>query len=122
MRRANEVIQRERLPIPTEDEALESVNGSTVFSKLDFCTGFHQVELAEESRDLKTFVTPDGLFRYKRLRFGENSAPEKFPHFVREVFAGCDGVVNIHDDIIVHGQDEVELDPCLIAVLERLQE
>ena len=122
MRRANEAIQRERLPIPTVDEALETVNGSAVFSKLDFCMGFHQVKLAEESRDLTTFVTPDGLFRYKRLSFGVNSAPEKFQHIVREVLAGCDGVVNIHDDIIVHGQDEAEHDRCLIAVLERLQE
>ena len=35
MRRANEAIIRERLPIPTVDEVLESLNGSTVFSKLD---------------------------------------------------------------------------------------
>ena len=35
MRRANEAIVRERLPIPTLDEVLESLNGSTVFSKLD---------------------------------------------------------------------------------------
>ena len=35
MRRANESIVRERLPIPTVDEVLESLNGSTVFSKLD---------------------------------------------------------------------------------------
>ena len=35
MRRANEAIIRERLPIPTIDEVLESLNGSGVFSKLD---------------------------------------------------------------------------------------
>ena len=35
MRRANEAIVRERLPIPTVDEVLESLNGSTVFSRLD---------------------------------------------------------------------------------------
>ena len=44
MRRANEAIIRERLPIPTVDEVLEELNGSTVFSKLDLRHGFHQVE------------------------------------------------------------------------------
>jgi len=45
LRRANEAIVRERLPIPTVDEILESLNGSTVFSKLDLGWGFHQIEL-----------------------------------------------------------------------------
>ena len=35
MRRANEVMIRERYPIPTVDEVLQSLNQSTVFSKLD---------------------------------------------------------------------------------------
>ena len=35
MRRTNEVIIRERYPIPTVDEVLQSLNQSTVFSKLD---------------------------------------------------------------------------------------
>ena len=47
IRRANEATVRERLPmpIPTVDEVLESLNGSTVFSKLDLRWGFHQIEL-----------------------------------------------------------------------------
>ena len=35
--------------LPTVDEVLESVNGSTVFSKLDVRMRFYQVELAEKS-------------------------------------------------------------------------
>ena len=55
MRRANEAIIRERHPIPTID-----LNGSTVFSKLDLKSEFHQVELEEESREVTTFVTHRG--------------------------------------------------------------
>lgn len=43
MRCANEAIQREKIPIPTVDEVLEELNGSTVFSKLDMNMGFHQI-------------------------------------------------------------------------------
>ena len=72
MRRANEAIVRERLPIPTVDEVLESLNGSTVFFKLDLRWGFHQIELEPNSRDITSFATDDGIFRYKRLSFGVN--------------------------------------------------
>ena len=40
MRRANEAIVRERHPIPTIEEVLYDLNGSTVFSKLDLNGAF----------------------------------------------------------------------------------
>ena len=45
MRRANEAIVRERHPIPTVDEVLQSLNQSTVFGMLDLKWGYHHVEL-----------------------------------------------------------------------------
>ena len=70
MRRANQAIQRERHPIPTVDEVMQSLNGSKVFSKLDLKWGYHQLKLTPDSREITTFVTHYGLFRYKRLLFG----------------------------------------------------
>ena len=57
MRRANTAVIRERHPIPTVDEVLQSMNQSTVFSRLDMRMGFHQIELEEESRNITVFVT-----------------------------------------------------------------
>ena len=74
MRRANEAIIRERHPIPTIDEDLEQLNGSTVFSKIDLRWGFHQVELSEDSRSITTFALDENLYRYKRMMFGITSA------------------------------------------------
>ena len=122
MRRANEAIIRERLPIPTIDETLESLNGSTVFSKLDLRWGFHQIELEDDSRDITTFATHDGIFRYKRLSFGVNAAPEKYQHIISQAMAGLGGVSNIADDLIVHGKDTEEHNRNLDKVLERLEE
>ena len=76
MRRANEVIIRERHRIPTVEELLHDLNGSTVFSKIDLKWGFHQILLSEDSRHITTFVTHRGLYRYKRLMFGVASGPE----------------------------------------------
>ena len=122
MRRANEAIEREGHPIPTIEEILYDLNGSTVFSKLDLKWGFHQVELEEESREITTFVTHRGLYRYKMPMFGISSPPEKNQKVISDVTRGCNGVANIADDLIVHGADLEEHDRNLHAVLQRLRE
>jgi len=120
MRRANEAIIRERHPIPTVEELLHQLNGSTVFSKLDLKWGFHQVVLDESSRHITTFTTHCGLFRYKRLMFGLSSAPEKYQKIVWDVLKNCEGVANIADDVIVYGSDQMEHDKRLHKVLTTL--
>ena len=122
MRCANEANIRKRLPIPTIDEVLEELNGSTVFSKLNLRCGFHQIELHEDSRDITTFITHEGLFRYKRLSFGVNAAPEKFQRVIRQIIADVEGVVNIADDLIVHGKTISEHDQNLHKLLAKLEE
>ena len=89
---------------------------------LDLKLGFHQVELDERSREITTFVTHRGLYRYKRLMFGVTSAPEKYQKIVADVLHGCEGVANLADDLIVHGCGIKEHDRNLHAVLTRLKE
>ena len=122
MRRANEAIIRERHPIPTVDEVLQSMNGSTVFSKLDLRWGYHQLELTPESREITMFATHAGLYRYKRLLFGVNSASEQYQYEISTALAGIAGADNISDDIIVHGPDQETHNQRLHKVLERLKE
>ena len=122
MRRANEAIIRERHPIPTVEELLHDLNGSTVFSKVDLKWGFHQILLSEDSRHITTFVTHRGLYRYKRLMFGVTSAPEKYQQIIRDVLRGCEGVANIADDLVIHGNGVEEHDKRLFGVLDRLRE
>ena len=50
MRVANRAIVRERHPMPTIDDLTHTLNGATVFSKLDLRAGYHQLTLAPESR------------------------------------------------------------------------
>ena len=120
MRRVNQAILRTRHPIPTIDELLIDMNGATVFSKLDLKWGFHQIELDEGSRHLTTFVTHNGLFRYKRLLFGVNCAPEIYQHTLQQVLQDCEGVRVIADDIIIFGSTVKEHDARLEKVLATL--
>ena len=91
MRKANEAIVRERHLIPTVDDVLYQLNGSTMFSKLDLKWGFHQIELEQQSRAITTFITHKGLYRYKRLMFGISSAPELYQYTIQQAPAGCEG-------------------------------
>ena len=56
MRRAIEAIIRERYPIPTVDKVLQSLNQSTVYSKLDLKWGYHQLELHPDSGSITKFT------------------------------------------------------------------
>ena len=122
MRQVNEEIERERFPIPTVEEILHEMNGSKVFSKLDLKWGFHQLELSEESRDLTTFATHLGNFRYKRLNFGVTSAPELYQHTIQDILSDCEGSKNMIDDIIIFADSVEEHDKRLDAVLSKLKE
>jgi len=120
MRVANESIERVRHPIPTTDEILQTMNGSTVFSKLDLKMGYHQLELEDDSRDITTFTCSAGLYRYKRLSFGINSASEQYQHEIQRVLTGLQGAANISDDIIVHGRGDADHDQNLEAAMQRV--
>ena len=122
MRQANKAIIRERHPMPTIDDLLHEMNGAVMFSKLDLSQSFHQIELDVNSRDITTFITHKGLFRYKRLFFGVSCAPEIHQRIIQQVIGGCEGARNIADDIIIFGVTGEEHNRRLDAVLQRLWE
>ncbi|VDI17945.1 Hypothetical predicted protein [Mytilus galloprovincialis] len=122
MRRANLAVMRERYPIPTVDEVIQDLNQSKVFSKLDIKLAYHQIELTPESRQITCFMTHKGIFRYKRLMFGINCAPEMYNKVMSQVFQGLEGVRNIFDDVVVYGSTSNEHNDRLDAVLQRLEE
>ena len=113
MREANKAVKREKHLMPTIDDLVADLNGSTVFTTLDLSSGYHQLELAEESRHITTFSTHFGLRWYKRLLFGINT--------IDELLTGLPGCKNISDDIIVFGKDQATHGANLRQVLERLQ-
>ena len=120
MRRVNEAILRQRHPIPTIEEILQDLTGGTVFTKLDLKYGYHQLELDPESRPITTFVTHSGMYRYKRLCFGINTAAEIYQYEIHRVIQGIEGVANISDDIIIYGRTQEEHDERLAKVMKRL--
>ena len=122
MREANKAVKRVKHLMPTIDELITDLNGSTVFSTLDLASAYHQLELDQNSRHITTFSSHVALYRYKRLMFGINVASEIFQNAVEETIRDIPGVKNISDDIVVHGKDQVEHDQRLHTVLHRLRQ
>lgn len=122
MRQANKAIVRETHPLPTLDDIWPQLKGAKVFSKLDIRNAFHQIELAPESRFITTFITKRGLMRYTRLIFGINNAPELFQKTLSRILAGCPGVINYMDDILIFGRSKKEHDRNYEIVKKRLDD
>ena len=122
MRAANQAIIRERHESPTVEELIAELNGSQFFSKLDLRSGYHQLEISPESRYITTFATHVGLKRFKRLSFGISSASEVFQNTIRQTIEGIPNVLNISDDILVHGRNLSEHNAALDALLSRLSD
>ena len=122
MRQANRAVQRERFPIPNLDLTLEQMNGAKVFSQLDLRSSFHQIPLEKDSLYLTTFACHNGLYRYKRLFFGINSAPETHQRIIQHIIHDIPGCKNIADDIIIFVQNQEEHNKILRMLLERMHE
>lgn len=122
MRRANLAIARENFPLPTFEALMAKLRGAKFFTRLDLVSAYHQMELHEDSRKITTFITHIGVFRYKRLMFGVNAAPEIFQREYQSILAGLFNCINFLDDTLIYGKDEKEHDECLAAVEERLRE
>ena len=119
MQMANKAIRRQSHPAPTIDDLIQTLNGATVFSKLDLRSGYHQLTIAPECRYITTFATHKGLRRYSRLNFGTNSASEIFQKVINEQIHDIPGTLDISDDVIIFGKTQSDHDKALEAVFKK---
>ena len=123
-RRLNEFCKREYYQSPGAIECVQYINAEEAgyFSKFDATKGFHQVELHEDCRDLTTFLTPFGRFRFKRAPFGITSIPEHYNRRMTEALRGLKGITRFVDDTMVYGRDKKEHLHNVRKFLERCRE
>ena len=121
MRQPNRAIKRSHYPVPTLDEILQQFNNCKLFTKIDLNNGYHQISLHPDSRELTTFITHQGLFRFKRLVQGANSAFEEYQRCIANLFQNEELIANICDDILVAGKSESEHDKNLRTCLNILK-
>ena len=108
--------------MPNIEDIIQQMNGSSVFSRLDLSQSFHQIELDEKSRFITTFVCHKGLYRYRRLMFGINSAPEIQQRIIQQRLQDIPTCRNNADDIIIFAKNQEEHYKTLRLVLQRLRD
>ena len=111
----NTAVMREHYQLPTVEEITCRLSEAKYFTVLDASSGFWQLKLDEASTRLCTFNTPFGRYRFLRLPFGINSAPEVFHRTVRQLFEGIEGVETYIDDLLVWGETK-ELHDCRLRL------
>lgn len=121
-RKLNQAIMRPHYQFPSIDEIKSDLAGAKYFSTLDANKGFWMIKLSEHSSKLCTFITPYGRYRYTRLPFGINAAPEIFHREMVKRFGDLPGVKIMMDDFLVYGKDLSEHNERLQKVLQRARE
>ena len=118
----NQALKREHYPLPVMEDIMPRLANSTLFSKLDLSNAYWHVQLDKESSMLTTFQTPFGRYRWKRLPFGTSVSSEMFQNRLDQALEGLEGVINVSDDVIVHGKNREDHDENLKKFLDKCRE
>ena len=69
--------------VPSTEKVIARLGQAQLLSKLDLAKEFHQVPMADDSKNLATFSCKFGEYTYLRMPFGLNNAPSTFQVMVQ---------------------------------------
>ena len=120
----NKQIEKTSWPLPRINDIIDSLVGNCYFSIIDLTSGYFQMALDEESQNVTAFVTPMGLYKWKRLPMGLASAQGAFQNLMEFIMSGLSYEVALVylDDIITFDRSFEEHLNRLDLVLGRLKD
>lgn len=123
-RELNNVTVKNRYPLPRIDDIFDQLKGSTVFSKIDLRSGYHQLKVKEGDISKTAFRTRYGHYEFTVMPFGLTNAPPAFMDLMNRVFSKyLDTFVMIFiDDILIYSKNEPEHHEHLRTVFQTLRQ
>mmetsp|Transcript_10438 Transcript_10438/g.23038 ORF Transcript_10438/g.23038 Transcript_10438/m.23038 type:complete len:292 (-) Transcript_10438:387-1262(-) len=118
----NKWLRRRSYPMPKIMDILGRRKGYNFLTKLDLSMHYYTFVLDEASRDLTTFATPHGLYRYKRLPQGLCQSPDIAQEEMDNLFHDLDDIECYMDDIAAFSDSWEDHLKLLDLVLKRLDD
>ncbi|GJS02529.1 putative reverse transcriptase domain-containing protein, partial [Tanacetum coccineum] len=122
-RELNKLTVKNRYPLPMIDDLFDQLQGSSIYSKIDLRSRYHQLRVREQDIPKTAFRTRYGHYEFQVMPFGLTNAPAVFMDLMNRV---CKPyldkfVIVFIDDILIYSKDEREHEEHLKAILELLK-
>ncbi|GJT04353.1 putative reverse transcriptase domain-containing protein [Tanacetum coccineum] len=122
-RKLNKLTVKNRYPLPRIDDLFDQLQGSSVYSKIDLRSGYHQLRVREEDIPKTAFRTRYGHYEFQVMPFGLTNAPAVFMDLMNRV---CKPyldkfVIVFIDDILIYSKNKEEHEEHLKLILELLK-
>ncbi|GJZ08239.1 putative reverse transcriptase domain-containing protein [Tanacetum coccineum] len=122
-RELNKLTVKNRYPLPRIDDLFDQLQGSSVYSKIDLRSGYHQLRVREEDISKTAFRTRYGHYEFQVMPFGLTNAPAVFMDLMNRV---CKPyldkfVIVFIDDILIYSKNKKEHEEHLKQILELLK-
>ncbi|GJZ72390.1 putative reverse transcriptase domain-containing protein, partial [Tanacetum coccineum] len=122
-RELNKLTVKNRYPLPRIDDLFDQLQGSSVYSKIDLRSGYHQLRVREEDIPKTAFRTRYGHYEFQVMPFGLTNAPAMFMDLMNRV---CKPyldkfIIVFIDDILLYSKSKKEHEEHLKLILELLK-
>ncbi|GKA10777.1 putative reverse transcriptase domain-containing protein [Tanacetum coccineum] len=109
-RELNKLTIKNRYLLPRIYDLFDQLQGSSVFSKIDLWSGYHQLHICEEDIPITAFRTHYGHYEFQVMPFGLTNAPAVFMDLMNRV---CKSyldkfVIVFIDDILIYSKNKEE--------------
>ena len=90
----NKILKRQGYPNEASSNPLKRIPPeSRIFCVIDWASGYYQVEIQEEFRELFSFVVSQGKFHFCRLQQGTSSASDLFNIATDDEIRNVEGIL-----------------------------
>ena len=115
---------KNRYPLPRIDDLFGQLRRARVYSKIDLCTGYHQLRVRETYIPMIAFRKHYGHFEFTVMPFGLMNPPTAFMDLMHRVFQPYLDmfVVVFVDDTLIYFQSEEEHEDHFRVVLQSLRD